>query len=121
MFILKSAGKVNYLCSVTVEVIMRTPQDALDILAQDYGHGTGRFLLHETNFVPEFYDLKTGLAGEILQKFSNYSVKAAILGNFAAIVSPRFKEFMYECNRGKQLRFIKEEPEAVRWLGQATD
>ncbi|MCK7528774.1 MAG: DUF4180 domain-containing protein [Ignavibacteriales bacterium] len=36
-------------------------------------------------FISDFFDLKTGIAGEILQKFSTYNVRLAILGDFQNI------------------------------------
>lgn len=116
MFTLETAGTVTYLRSRTNEVLMRKLQDALDILGQSYAQNTWRYLFLETNFAPEFYDLKTRLAGDILQKFSNYQVKAAILGAFALPNNPRFQEFMFESNKGGQLRFSRDEAEAIAWL-----
>ncbi|MEW6516037.1 MAG: DUF4180 domain-containing protein [candidate division FCPU426 bacterium] len=112
-----TSEKKPYLRCTTQDTVMRTPQDALDLLGQVYEYDISRFLFHETNFAPEFYDLKTKLAGEILQKFSNYSIQAAILGDFKAVASSRFREFMYECNQGRQLRFATSEADAVAWLG----
>ncbi len=116
MFTLETAGRVPYLRSRTSNVIMRTPQEALDVVMHGFEPDIRRFLFMETNFPPEFYDLKTKLAGEILQKFSNYQIKAAILGTFDFPDNPRFGEFMFESNHGKQLRFANEESDAVGWL-----
>lgn len=116
MFTLETVGEIKYLHSRTPEVLISTPREAMDILASGYPDDVRRFLFWETNFAPDFYDLKTRLAGEVLQKFSNYSVKAAILGTFALPGNPRFQEFVFESNQGRQLRFAREEAEAVEWL-----
>ncbi len=88
----------------------------LDLMAFAGEHGTNLLLLHEENLVPAFYDLSTGLAGEIAQKLWNYRTRLAVVGTFASVRSERFREFMYETNKGDQLRFLKSKEDAVRWL-----
>jgi len=39
--------------------------------------------LNKSAICDDFFDLSTGLAGEILQKFVNYHVKIAIVGDFS--------------------------------------
>ncbi|MDD4645730.1 MAG: DUF4180 domain-containing protein [Bacteroidales bacterium] len=46
-----------------------------------YYHGFDRMIIHEKNITPEFFDLKNRMAGEILQKFSNYRIRLAIVGD----------------------------------------
>ena len=54
---------------------------------------------------PDFFDLKTRFAGEILQKFSNYDVKLAIVGDFSKYSSKSLRDFIYESNKGKLIFF----------------
>src|SRR5690348_14402842 len=56
---------------------IQTTQDALDLLATAQYEGADHILVYERNFDPAFFDLKTRIAGEILQKCSNYKVKLA--------------------------------------------
>ncbi|WP_083996437.1 DUF4180 domain-containing protein [Desulfosporosinus acididurans] len=53
----------------------------------------------------DFFDLKTKLAGEILQKFVNYHVRIAIVGDFSGYKSKSLKDFIYESNNGKDVFF----------------
>ena len=53
-----------------------------------------------------FFDLKTGVAGEMLQKFSNYSFRLAIVGDFSCYASKSLRDFMYECNNGSLVFFV---------------
>ncbi len=55
-----------------------------------------------------FYDLKTQIAGEILQKYANYRVKLAIVGDFEKYTSNSLKAFILECNRGNQIFFCSD-------------
>lgn len=47
----------------------------------------------------EFFDLKTGLAGDFLQKVSNYQWKLIIYGDFSTITSKSLGDFIYESNQ----------------------
>jgi len=85
------------------EIVIKTPQDALDIRA-DAGYYEARSLIiREKNLSPEFFDLRTRIAGEILHKFSNYMVKMAIIGDFEKYRSESLKAFIRESTRGKQI------------------
>src|SRR6187549_3674319 len=41
------------------------------------GMESGGLLIDESQLGPDFFDLRTGLAGEVLQKFTNYRVRLA--------------------------------------------
>lgn len=56
------------------------------------------------------------IAGDILQKFVNYGIKLAIFGDFSKYTSKPLKDFIYECNQGKDVFFVKDEAEAVEIL-----
>ncbi len=83
-----------------------SPEEMLDLIAEISFHGSDRMIIHEKSLHPDFFDLKSGLAGEILQKFSNYRVKLAIAGDFSEIRSKSLKDFIRECNRGKTIFFV---------------
>ena len=112
----QSQGDKQYLASCSSDQFVRTPQDFLDLLAWGSENETNLVMLQDVNFVPEFYDLKTGLAGEVLQKLSNYSARLAIVGTFDMVVSKRFRELMAESNKGSQVRFAHSRNEAISWL-----
>ena len=65
-------------------------------------------IIDKSNITEEFFDLKTKLAGEILQKYVNYQVKLAIVGDFDGYSSKSLKDFIYECNNGKHVFFVKQ-------------
>jgi hypothetical protein len=92
------------------------PGDMLDIIAEAGYHDCNRIIIHEKNLHRDFFDLKTGLAGEILQKFSNYRVKLAIVGDFTDVNSKSLKDFMRESNRGRTVNFVNSVEEAVERL-----
>jgi len=55
--------------------VIANVEDGLNLLGNLYYQDFDRIILHEENITPEFFNLKTGIAGEILQKFSNYRVR----------------------------------------------
>lgn len=77
-------------------IILATEQDALDLMGNIE---TSYIVVHEGNITPAFFDLSTKVAGNILQKFSNYRVKLAIIGDFTKYPSKVLKDFIYETNR----------------------
>lgn len=96
------------------EPVVRTPGDALDLLATaQYQHGATCLLLYEENLTPEFFDLKTGLAGEILQKYTNYKMKLVVIGDFGSVTSQSLKAFILESNRGRQVAFMQNRAAAL--------
>jgi PadR family transcriptional regulator, regulatory protein AphA len=109
------AGK-PYVASRSSGGFIDTPQDFLDLLAWGSENDTNLFLLEDTNLARDFYDLTTGLAGEILQKISNYNSRLALVGSFDMVVSTRFRELMAESNKGSQVHFASSEDEAISWL-----
>ena len=113
--VLSYQGNV-YVASCSPRVIIKKAQDILNLLSFGGEHKTNLFMLDETNFDATFYDLKSGLAGEIVQKFSNYRVWAVIIGSFQSVRSKRFLEFMAESNKGNQLKFTEDKEGALAWL-----
>ena len=56
----------------------------------------------------EFFRLRSGIAGEILQKAANYRLKVAVVGDISAHVaaSDALRDFVVECNRGREIFFV---------------
>ncbi|MEM6431032.1 MAG: DUF4180 domain-containing protein [Deinococcota bacterium] len=97
--------------------VIQTLQDALDVLGNAYYQGASHLILYEHQLVKEFFDLKTGLAGDILQKFSNYQMKLSIVGDFETHQSSSLAAFIAESNRGQQVAFVADRATVV---GEAT-
>lgn len=92
-------------------------QSALDLIATvNYETGCNRIVLSKAAIIEDFFDLKTRLAGEVLQKFINYRTKLAIVGDFSIYESKSLKDFIYECNNGKDIFFVSEEKQAIEKL-----
>lgn len=101
-------------------VMLRTPQDALDLFGSFFPEHIAGVIVSEANLPPEFFDLRTRLAGEILQKFVNYGVKLAIIGDFTHYESKALADFIRESNRGRQFFFVATREEALLRLALAS-
>jgi len=111
---------INGVCIAEIvsdDVEIRNVQDALDILSECYSMGAKSIIVNKKNIVPDFFDLKTGSAGEILRKFSMYRFKLAIIGDFSNVSSKSLKAFIHESNKTGDTYFVGSLEEAKGRLG----
>ncbi|MPN59604.1 hypothetical protein SDC9_207325 [bioreactor metagenome] len=54
-----------------------------------------------------------------MQKFINYHMKIAIVGDFSMYSSKSLREFIYESNKGRDIFFLPSEKEAIEKLSNA--
>jgi len=108
--------QIAEITSETITMIIEKEEDGLDLLGMLYYQGFDRMIIYEENITPDFFDLKNGMAGEILQKFSNYRVRLAIVGDFSAYTGKSITDFMYESNQGKQVNFLNSLEEGLEKL-----
>ena len=96
------------------QIIITTSEDGLDLLGSMYYQAFDGVILYEKNLSPDFFDLKTGMAGELLQKFTNYRVLLTIVGDFNKYSSQNLKDFIYESNKGGKISFVYSLEEAIK-------
>ena len=102
------------------EKIITDVQSALDLaMTARYETGADRIVIDKHAITEEFFILSSGLAGEVLQKFINYHVKAAIWGDYSRYTGEPLKDFIYESNKGKDFFFTETKEEAIRCLTEA--
>lgn len=82
------------------------PGDILDIMVEAGYGGSNKIIVHKETFHPDFFDLKTKMAGEILQKFSNYRMRLAIVGDFSGVKSKSLNDFIRESNKRGIISFV---------------
>ena len=99
------------------EPIITDPQSALDLaMTVKYETGCTNIAINKETIVGDFFVLSTRLAGEVLQKFTNYGVRLAIFGDFSKYTSKPLKDFIYESNQGRDFFFLPTKEEAVQRL-----
>ena len=94
-------------------VAMYTYEDALDILGDCMFNGVEHIIIRRENVSPEFFDLKTGIAGDILQKFTTYKTSLAIVGDFGDVKSKSLRDFIRESNSQGRIIFLDSIEDAV--------
>lgn len=102
-------------CLPDGELIQNEPA-ILELIAGCGEYGTDLLMIHAENLPADFYDLKTGLAGTILQKLTNYWIRSAIIVSRAFVGKGHFYEMILETNRGRQFNFCYDRETAEKWL-----
>ncbi|HEY6455753.1 MAG TPA: DUF4180 domain-containing protein [Steroidobacteraceae bacterium] len=72
--------------------------------------------LLETDFVPEFFDLRSGLAGELFQKLVNYRIRTAIVLPDPGKYGTRISELALEHRTHPVVRIFQTVEAAKAWL-----
>ncbi len=94
-------------------------QSALDLIGSvNYLYQSNRIVAPKEAIADSFFELRTGVAGAILQKFINYDAKLAIVGDFSNVASRALRDFIYECNNGRDIFFVATEEEALKKLSR---
>jgi hypothetical protein len=114
-------GSFNIARILSTEIIINDHQDALDLMANCQYHGAHKIMVKAEHIVPHFFDLKTGIAGEILQKFSTYRCQLAIIGDYSKYTSKSLRDFIYESNKFGRINFVENEEEAMKSLSKKID
>jgi hypothetical protein len=85
-----------------------TDGDALDLVVQAMEQGADIVLIPAERLSDDFFRLRTGVAGAIVQKFVNYRKRLAVVGDISARLdaSPTLRDFVGEANRGRQIWFV---------------
>jgi hypothetical protein len=98
------------------KVVIQETQDALDLMADAGSLNSRKIIVNEKQLTPAFFDLKTRIAGEILQKFSTYNVQLAIVGDFTKYTSKSLRDFIFESNKYGRINFVSSIEEAKERL-----
>ena len=78
--------------------------------------GSHGLILTESDLGPGVFDLRTGLAGELFQKFINYKVPVAIVLPTPEAYGERFTELARKHSTHGIIRFVRSKEEAAGWL-----
>lgn len=98
--------KLNDVKIITTQQFLQMMMDA----------GAEKVIVHQQSLDESFFDLRTGLAGEMLQKVVNYRLQLAIVGDFTIYDSKSLKAFMNESNRSNTINFVSTVEEALKRL-----
>ncbi len=100
------AGFFTFIQMNSEELLIADVQSALDfIMTIKFETDCTNIAINREAIVEDFFVLSTCLAGEILQKFVNYGVRFAVYGDFSNYTSKSLSDFIYECNKGRDIYF----------------
>ncbi|MEA2495588.1 MAG: hypothetical protein QOJ29_3499 [Thermoleophilaceae bacterium] len=100
---------------------VRTGGDALGLIYHERAYDADWIAVPVTRLDPAFFDLRTGVAGELVQKFVNYGRRLAVVGDIGAYVeaSGALRDFVGESNRGRHVWFVADVAELDTRLDSA--
>jgi hypothetical protein len=76
----------------------------------------GGLVLDEAALSPEFFDLSTGLAGDVVKRFTIYRTRLAVIVPDTSKYGARFAELAREHRTHNAVRFFNSEQLARQWL-----
>ena len=90
--------------------LLRGERDALDLIGEAWGHGATWVAVPAERLHDDFFSLSTGVAGEIAQKFVNYRLGLAIVGDVSRFTeaSSALRAWVLESNRGDHIWFVRD-------------
>jgi len=97
-------------------ILLKDLLDGLQFMADCGGVQAYKAILYQENISPDFFELKTRLAGDILQKYTLYDFDIAIVGDFERYNSKSLNDFIFESNKRKKINFVATRDEAIRKL-----
>jgi hypothetical protein len=97
--------------------VINDSQAAIDLIATvQYETGLSDVAIYKEAISDDFFDLRSGIAGDVLQKFITYGFRVAIIGDFSSYESKALRDFIFECNNGHSIFFVPDEGTAVAKL-----
>ena len=87
------------------DILLEDVRSGTELLVDIYYQGYDKIILKSKNINPDFFDLRSGFAGEILQAVSNFRFQLAISGDFSKYSSSSLKSFISESNTLGQISF----------------
>ena len=110
------AAPHKFLVASEAVIAIRSMRDIPNALGAALG--TVGLILTESDLSPEFFDLKTGLAGELFQKFTNYQLRLILIVPDPKLYGDRFSELAREHRSHNSIRIVRTKDEANAWAYQ---
>jgi len=91
------------------DVLIKDVSSGLDFVMEVKSMtGIDNIIVNKEAIDESLFDLNNKILGELLQKFINYNIKFAVVGDFQSYNSKALKDFIYESNKGKDFFFVKD-------------
>ncbi|KAA1424763.1 DUF4180 domain-containing protein [Mumia zhuanghuii] len=115
-------GSVRVLFLDAEGPLIATPSDGSQLVGDVFSHEAQMVAVPVSRLDPSFFQLRSGLAGEILQKLVNYRIQLAVVGDISAYVedSDALRDLVRESNQGSQAWFVPDAASLEARLGPAS-
>ena len=107
----------NIVVATEAGIKLRSVADISDLIGAVYG--ANGLILDEDDLSADFFDLRTGLLGELFQKLTNYQVMTALVVPDTARYGERLSELAFEHATHNLIRFVDSPEAANAWLGSS--
>jgi len=83
-------------------------RDAIDLIGEAYEQGADLLLLPLERLNENFFALTSGVARAILQKFAQYGIRLAVIGDLSRYCAKNasFRDFVLESSRRNDIWFL---------------
>ena len=87
---------------------LQTYNDAVELIGKSFENLATLIVIPVECLDDEFFQLKTRIAGELIQKFVQYRRRLVIVGDISGFLaqSSALRAFVNESNRGKEVWFL---------------
>jgi hypothetical protein len=87
---------------------LRSDRDVTDLIGHALADGAELVAIPARRLGDGFFTLRTGVAGQVVQKFVNYGLRLAIVGDICAYLerSSALRDYVAESNRGHHVWFV---------------
>jgi hypothetical protein len=88
--------------------------------AIEAAYGSNGLLLTEADLGAGFFDLRSGLMGELFQRFTNHEISLALVVSDPSVYGNRVGELAFEHRHHRLIRFFGSLESARAWLQTAS-
>ncbi|CRK56210.1 hypothetical protein [Alloactinosynnema sp. L-07] len=87
---------------------LATDRDVTDLFGELWEHKPDVVVVPTSRLATDFFELRTRVAGEIMQKFANYRLRLVVLGDITDHVtaSKSLADLVRESNQGEHIWFL---------------
>jgi Domain of unknown function (DUF4180) len=102
---------------------LASERDATDVISAAFHEQAQFVVIPVARLSDDFFHLSTRLAGEVIQKFVNYNLPLAIVGDISEKIaaSNALRDFVTEANRGQTVWFLNDIGELDRRLSSPSN
>lgn len=116
---LRELGAERVYCVPADGPLIDSERSTTDLIGEAFYHRATLIAVPVGRLGPDFFQLRSGLAGMIAQKVVNYRLKFAVVGDITAYLaaSNALRDWVRESNRGRDLWFVQSLADLAARLG----